>query len=159
MGRRIKRALYLDLNSVKFCSPALIERLRTIDLVREFIDNTLAECEAERELQDDSATLPNTGQQLTNVGVFRAYMTEYLRHHPDLHHEKMTLLVRQLEPGPDGLPLEVYVFTKTTAWEAYEDIQANIFEHLIAALPEFELQIFQQPTGVDFRALTGATQK
>ncbi len=158
-GRRIKRALYIDLNSVKFCSPELIERLRKIDLVREFIDNTLAECAAEREVQDASAVLPNAEQQLTNVGVFRAYMTEYLKHHPDLHHEKMTLLVRQLEPGPNGLPLEVYVFTKTTAWEAYEDIQANIFEHLIAALPDFELQIFQQPTGVDFRALTGTPNR
>ena len=85
-------------------------------------------------------------------------MTEYLRRHPDLHHEKMTLLVRQLPPGPNGLPLEVYVFTKTTSWEDYENIQADIFEHFIAALPDFKLQIFQQPTGVDFRALSGYNQ-
>lgn len=158
-GRRIKRALYVDLNSVKFCTPPFIERLRKIDLVKAFIDTTLAECEAELIAQGADAANPGAEQQLTNVGVFRAYMTEYLKHHPDLHHEKMTLLVRQLPPGPNGLPLEVYVFTKTTNWEAYEDIQANIFEHLIAALSKFELQIFQQPTGVDFRALTGSTIK
>jgi len=153
-GRRIKRAIYIDLNSVKFCSQSMIERLREIDLVRDYIDRTLEECKLEMENQEDGDMNLDIEQSLTNVGVFRAYMTEYLKHHPDLHHEKMTLLVRQLEPGPDGLPLEVYVFTRTTSWEVYENIQADIFEHLIAALPEFELQIFQQPTGVDFRAIT-----
>ena len=157
-GRRIKRALYIDLNSVKFCTRSTIARMRNNDLVRNYIDTTLAECQQENENQDAGDVNLDIEQQLTNVGVFRAYMTEYLRRHPDLHHEKMTLLVRQLPPGPNGLPLEVYVFTKTTSWEDYENIQADIFEHFIAALPDFKLQIFQQPTGVDFRALSGFDQ-
>ncbi len=157
-GRRIKRALYIDLNSVKFCTRSTIARMRNNDLVRNYIDTTLAECQQENENQDAGDVNLDIEQQLTNVGVFRAYMTEYLRRHPDLHHEKMTLLVRQLPPGPNGLPLEVYVFTKTTSWEDYENIQADIFEHFIAALPDFKLQIFQQPTGVDFRALSGYNQ-
>lgn len=155
-GRRIKRALHIDLNSIKFCTPEMLGKLRKIALVRDYIDETLAVCQLESQNADADAINPSPDQQLTNVGVFRAYMTQYLKHHPDLHHEKMTLLVRQLPPGPDGLPLEVYVFTKTTDWVVYENIQADIFEHLIAALPQFKLQIFQQPTGVDFRALTGS---
>jgi miniconductance mechanosensitive channel len=153
-GRRIKRAIYIDLNSVRFCTRTILERLRKNELVQNYIDRSLAECELEMKNQGDL----DIEQQLTNVGIYRAYMTEYLMRHPDLHHEKMTLLVRQLPPGPNGLPLEVYVFTTTTSWESYENIQAEIFEHLIAALPEFDLQIFQQPTGVDFRALSGSDQ-
>ena len=155
-GRRIKRAIYIDLNSVKFCTWSKIVSLRKNDLVKDYIDATLAQCKSEIEKQSEGDL--DIEQQLTNVGVFRAYMTEYLKRHPDLHHTEMTLLVRQLPPGPNGLPLEVYVFTKTTSWEEYENIQADIFEHLIAALPDFELQIFQQPTGVDFRALSGFNQ-
>ncbi|MDF1515817.1 MAG: mechanosensitive ion channel, partial [Anaerolineae bacterium] len=152
-GRRIKRALYIDLNSVKFCSWPMLMELRKNELVRDFIDTKLAECKLE--LDGERPGNMNIEQQFTNAGIFRAYMTAYLKHHPDLHHEMMTLLVRQLPPGPNGLPLEVYVFTKTTGWEDYENIQADIFEHLIAALPEFDLQIFQEPTGMDFRALSG----
>jgi miniconductance mechanosensitive channel len=95
------------------------------------------------------------GNQITNVGVFRAYIAAYLRSRPDINQE-MTLLVRQLEPGPSGLPLELYAFTRTTAWEEYEAIQADIFDHLVAAIRVFDLQVFQQPTGVDFRALSDA---
>jgi miniconductance mechanosensitive channel len=80
-------------------------------------------------------------------------MTAYLQQRADLHQEAMTLLVRQLDPGPTGLPLEVYAFTKTTAWEDYEAIQAEIFEHLVAAAPAFNLKVFQEPTGSDFQAL------
>ena len=104
-GRRIKRALYIDLNSVKFCTWSMIVRLRKNDLVRNYIDTTLAECKLEIENQEQGTANLKIEQQLTNIGVFRAYMTEYLKQHPDLHHEGMTLLVRQLAPGPNGLPL------------------------------------------------------
>jgi miniconductance mechanosensitive channel len=89
---------------------------------------------------------------MTNLGTFRAYIEEYLHNHPHIHQEGMTFLVRQLEPGPKGVPLEIYVFTKTTEWVAYEQIQANIFDHLLASVPLFDLRVFQEPTGMDFRA-------
>jgi miniconductance mechanosensitive channel len=155
-GRRIKRALYLDLNSVRFCDQEMVERFQQIGLVKDYIEGQL----------NGAALTQGDGQAcdrhicaehaLTNVGIFRAYVTAYLNQRADLHRDGMTLLVRQLDPGPTGLPLEVYAFTKTTAWEEYEAIQAEIFEHLVAAVPAFGLKVFQEPTGADFRVLTGA---
>jgi miniconductance mechanosensitive channel len=153
-GRRIKRALQIDLNTIRFCDDDMIARLRAIDLVREYVETGLAQSAPPEEAHDASACHPFCGPQLTNIGVFRAYVTNYLRQRPDLHHEGMTMLVRQLDPGPTGLPLEVYVFAKTTEWVEYEGIQAEIFEHLVAAAPQFSLRVFQEPTGVDMRALT-----
>jgi len=147
-GRRIKRALYVDLNSVRFCDQELVERLQKIALVKDYIARHLEGAEAE---ECDRQVCAD--HELTNVGVFRAYMTAYLQQRDDLHQTGLTLLVRQLDPGPTGLPLEVYAFTKTTAWEEYEAIQAEIFEHLVAAAPAFGLEVFQQPTGTDFQAL------
>ncbi|MEM9015727.1 MAG: mechanosensitive ion channel family protein, partial [Verrucomicrobiota bacterium] len=92
------------------------------------------------------------GRRLTNVGIFRAYVEAYLRHHPKINQE-MTLLVRQLDPGGRGLPLEIYCFSKIKAWAEYESIQADIFDHLLAVAPEFDLRIFQEPSGLDFRGL------
>lgn len=152
-GRRIKRALYVDLNSVAFCDNVDVERLRNVGLVRDYVEEHLARMV---EAQDEELSCRRDvceEHELTNVGVFRAYMTAYLKSRPDLHQEDMTLLVRQLDPGPTGLPLEVYAFTRTTAWEQYEAVQADIFEHLVAAAPQFGLRVFQQPTGTDFRAL------
>ena len=139
-GRRIKRAIHIDLNSVKFCDQELIGRFSKIALIKDYIE----------------ARLIDSGQQLTNMSVFRAYVINYLKSRPDVHHEGMTLLVRQLAPGPNGLPLEVYVFTKTVVWTEYEAIQADIFDHLVAAVPQFDLRVFQQPTGMDFQALAGS---
>ncbi len=149
-GRRIKRAIYIDLNSIKFCDREMIECFRKIDLTREYMDDCLADFDGS---QDDSSN----GQQITNMGVFQEYVINYLKSRADVHHEGMTLLVRQLAPGPSGLPLEIYVFTKTVVWTEYEAIQANIFDHLVAAVPQFDLRVFQQPTGADFQALAGST--
>jgi miniconductance mechanosensitive channel len=158
-GRRIKRALYVDLNSVAFCDAAAVERMRNVGLVQDYVEEHLIRM---TEVQEDELTCRRDvceEHELTNVGVFRAYMQAYLRSRPDLHQDDMTLLVRQLDPSPTGLPLEVYAFTRTTAWEKYEAVQADIFEHLVAAAPQFGLRVFQQPTGTDFRALAEATDR
>jgi len=155
-GRRIKRAIYVDLNSVAFCDAEMVTRFRQIGLVQDMIEERLAGIAPGG--RDEACTRDVCAEhELTNVGVFRAYMTAYLKSRVDLHQEEpMPLLVRQLDPSPSGLPLEVYAFTRTTAWDAYEAIQADIFEHLVAAAPAFGLKVFQQPTGSDFRALVAA---
>ncbi len=155
-GRRIKRAIYVDLNSVAFCDAGMITRFRQIGLIQDVIEERLAKVAPGG--RDEACTRDVCAEhELTNVGVFRAYMAAYLKSRADLHQEEpMPLLVRQLDPGPSGLPLEVYAFTRTTAWDAYEAIQADIFEHLVAAAPAFGLKVFQQPTGTDFRALVSA---
>ncbi|MEE9382129.1 MAG: mechanosensitive ion channel domain-containing protein [Nannocystaceae bacterium] len=151
-GRRIKRALYIDMNSVKFVGDALLERLRRIDLIEHHV------VEKEREIREYNATRDidtrsvANGRKLTNLGVFRAYVVAYLKNHPNVHHE-MTFLVRHLPPGPEGLGIEIYVFSNDQAWSSYESIQADIFDHLLAVLSEFELRIFQNPASADFRAL------
>ena len=155
-GRRIKRAIYLDLTSVRFCDAATIDRLSKINLIKEPVADQ--QSQSERGGTTDSTGLENpvSAHQFTNLDALRAYVTEYLKSRQDLHHRDMTLLVRQLAPGPTGLPLEIYVFTKTVDWIKYEDIQADIFSHLVAVVPLFDLQVFQEPAGSDFRALAGS---
>jgi miniconductance mechanosensitive channel len=149
-GRRIKRALRIDMNSVRFCDPEQLQRLRRIAILREYLDRKEREVsDHNRETKVDPAS-PVNGRRLTNLGTFRAYVEAYLSNHPQITRE-MTFLVRQLPPGETGLPLEVYVFCKDKRWVAYEGIMADIFDHLLAALPEFELRVFQSPSGVDLR--------
>ena len=154
-GRRIKRALYLDQASVRFLDPDERSRLRRFVLLREYLEGK------ERELADwnaglgADAELPVNARRITNLGTFRAYVERYLRRHPQVHND-MTLLVRQLQPGPTGIPLEVYCFTSDTRWAVYEGIQSDIFDHLLAILPEFGLRVFQEPGGADFQALLAA---
>ena len=152
-GRRIKRALYVDLNSVRFCDDEMIKRFESIGFVKDYVARHLDGLQKGMDAFDQDVCAEH---ELTNVGVFRAYMTAYLKSREDLHHEGMTLMERQLDPSPTGLPLEVYAFTKTTQWGAYEVIQAEIFEHLVAAAPSFGLRVFQQPTGSDFQILAEA---
>lgn len=154
-GRRIKRALYIDLNSVAFCDQPMVERFSRIGLVRGYIERHMNKLAESNGAERSCTPYVCEEHQLTNVGVFRAYMMQYLKSRPDLHQERadLVLLVRELDPGPTGLPLEVYAFTRTVAWEEYEAIQADIFEHLVAAAPQFGLRVFQQPTGTDFRVL------
>ena len=154
-GRRIKRAIYIDMNSVKFCTDEMIEKFRRFNFLQEYIDARLAEIEAyNREHGFDMSQLVN-GRRMTNLGTFRAYLVQYLRHHPKVHQE-MTLLVRHLAPTPSGLPIEIYLFTNDIAWANYESIQADIFDHILAVLPEFELRVFQSPTGHDLQGLADA---
>ncbi len=152
-GRRIKRALHLDVSSIRFLTPAEVERFKGFALLADYIEGK------EKELADYNAGLPGKTdaqvnlRRLTNVGTFRAYVFNYLKHHPKVH-QHMTLLVRQLQPGPTGLPIEVYAFSNDTAWAVYEGVQADIFDHLLAIVPEFGLSVFQQPSGRDLQNLT-----
>lgn len=148
-GRRIKRSLKIDQNSVRFLEADEVERLRRFSLLADYL------ARKEAELAEWNDALPErrrdqvNARRITNIGTFRAYVTAYLRSRDDISKE-MFLLVRQLEPTEAGLPLEIYGFTADTAWAAYEATQADIFDHLIAILPEFGLRLFQQPTGLDF---------
>ena len=154
-GRRIKRSLALDMSSVRFLTEEEIERLSRHELLREYMEqkrDAIARYKAENSgLESD--VIPVV-RWLTNVGTFRAYVVEYLKASPKIH-KQMTLLVRQLAPTSQGLPIELYCFTNDTAWANYEGIQGDIFDHLIAMLPEFGLEPFQEPAGRDFARIGG----
>ena len=152
-GRRIKRAIHLDLASIRFCNPGMLDRFRKVDVLQPFLDSKIAEIERENRERGIQADSPLDGRQLTNVGAFRAYVEAYLGTHPGIHSQGMTFLVRQLAPGPTGLPLELYVFTKTVDWVTYEQTQADVFDHLLASVPYFDLRVFQEPTGFDFSTM------
>jgi len=149
-GRRIKRSLYLDQQSVHFLDANERKRLYRFSLLEDYLVNK------RKEIDEWNAKLAERGQdpvntrRVTNLGTFRAYVERYLRAHPGVHQD-MTLMVRQLSPTADGLPLEIYCFTNTVAWTQYEAIQSDIFDHLLAILPEFGLRVFQHPSGGDVR--------
>jgi miniconductance mechanosensitive channel len=152
-GRRIKRSLNIDMNSVTFLSPEQIEKLGNFHLLKDYINDKQKEiAEFNKSLKLEEGTVTN-GRKMTNLGTFRKYMEEYLHHHPMISNE-MTFLVRHLQPTDKGLPMEIYVFSKDQAWANYEAIQADIFDHTLAILPEFDLNVFQNPTGSDFQKLT-----
>ncbi len=149
-GRRIKRSILFDLSSIRFLTEEEVDRFKRFKLLKDYVvDKT-------KELADYNASLEsdvNVNQRrMTNIGTFRAYALNYLRNHPRIN-EGMTLLVRQLEPGAEGLPMQIYCFTNTTAWAEYEGIQGDVFDHLIAIVPEFGLRVFQAPSGADMQAL------
>lgn len=151
-GRRIKRALYIDTSSIKFCTEEMIAHYKQIHLLSDYIINREHEIEEYNVSNKiDRSNLVN-GRALTNIGVFRAYISEYLRHHPGIHQE-MTLMVRQLAPDENGLPIEIYAFANSTQWAIYEAVQADIFDHLFAVAGEFDLRVFQNPAGSDVKAL------
>ncbi len=150
-GRRIKRSIYLDLNSIKFCDIEMIEKFKKIDILSDYIDTKISDIGKHNESKDVEKSNLN-GRVLTNVGTYRAYIQNYLRSSSNIH-QGMTFLVRQLSPGKNGLPLEVYVFSNSTDWIEYESIQSDIFDHLIASVGEFDLTLFQNPTGNDFKGV------
>lgn len=147
-GRRIKRALYLDQTSVRFLSAEEKQHLSNFYLLDEYLRRKQSELDEWNASLAERGKVPVNTRRITNLGTFRAYVDRYLRSHPHVH-QGMTLLVRHMAPGPEGLPVEIYCFTNTTAWAAYEGIQADIFDHLLAILPEFGLRVFQQPSGAD----------
>lgn len=151
-GRRIKRAVYIDLKSIKFCTPEMLVKFRRIQLVRDYVENKENELKEYNESHGVDNSILVNGRRQTNLGVFRAYTTEYLRNHPKINKE-MTFLVRHLQPTEKGIPIEIFVFSSEKAWAVYESIQADIFDHILAVIPEFDLSVFQNPTGDDFRAL------
>ncbi|MBU3916901.1 mechanosensitive ion channel family protein [bacterium] len=155
-GRRIKRAIHIDINTIKFCSDEMIDRFQNNQYISQYIQTKKVE------LENYNKTVVGTSQinrrRLTNIGTLRAYLVYYLMNHPSINHD-MTFLVRQLKPTEYGLPIEIYVFCRDSEWTKYEAIQADIFDHILAIVPEFDLKIFQNPTGSDFRELMGEGQK
>ena len=156
-GRRIKRMLMLDAGSIHFLSDEEIERLGQIALIADYIQEKanavkISRGMKARELGEALARVPANQRRLTNIGTFRVYVQAYLKANQDIRQD-MTLMVRLMEPTAVGTPLEVYCFTNTTAWVAYEAIQGDIFDHLLAILPEFGLRSFQSPGGADLRAM------
>lgn len=151
-GRRIKRSIRLDTGSIAFCSPEMIDKFKKIHYLSDYIAGKEKEIEQYNLENEIDRSSPVNGRALTNIGVFRAYIQNYLEHHPKIH-KSMTRMVRQLEPGETGLPLEIYAFTNDTAWAAYEGIQSDIFDHILAVAPEFGLRVFQSPSGHDMKSL------
>lgn len=147
-GRRIKRAVYIDMTSIQFCNEEMLERFKKIQYIQEYLKNkTLDVLQYNQKHQADFSS-PVNGRRLTNIGTFRAYVDAYLRNNPNIRQDT-TLLVRQLSPTEHGLPIEIYAFANTTAWSEYETIQADLFDHILAVVPEFDLRIFQSPAGHD----------
>ncbi len=147
-GRRIKRSLLIDVSSIKFCPPELLNRLKQINRLRPFIEQRSKEIAQANSASGSSEDSPANGRRMTNIGLFRQYATEYLLENP-LIKKDMTFLVRQLEPTSEGLPLQIYVFSADQRWAYYEGIQGDIFDHLFAVLPLFELRAYQKPSGFD----------
>jgi miniconductance mechanosensitive channel len=133
----------------------MLECFGRYDLLRDYLANRQAEIDAFNRERGVDTTSPVNGRRQTNIGVFRAYVVAYLKALPQINQE-MTFLVRHLEPTPQGLPLEIYVFSRDKVWANYEAIQADIFDHLLAVLPEFGLRVFQYPTGHDLSGLASA---
>ena len=151
-ARRIKRAIYIDVSSIRFQTQDEVDHFTRFALLKDHVGNKeqeLADYNAGLAIEVDSEV---NRRRLTNVGTFRAYAYNYLKNHPKIH-KGMTLIVRQLSPGPEGLPLEIYCFTNTTEWAVYEDIQSDIFDHLLAIVPEFGLRLYQKPAGSDLANL------
>lgn len=144
-GRRIKRSVFIDQNTVRFLNEDDIQHLKQFRLLADYLENK------EKELQEwnKGRSISANQRRLTNLGTFRVYLDAYLRSNPNISKE-FSLMVRQLQPGEFGIPLEIYCFSNNTAWVAYEGIQSDIFDHLLAIMPEFGLRVFQQPSGSDF---------
>lgn len=153
-GRRIKRSINIDTTSVHFLDEQEQQRLVNARLLKPYMDSRHQEINLWNQEYGDGSSVLNL-RKMTNVGTFRAYLNEYLRNHPRIRKD-MTLMVRQLAPDNNGLPIEIYAFTNTVVWAEYESIQADIFDHIFAVVDEFGLRIHQSPTGNDIRALAGA---
>lgn len=154
-GRRIKRSINIDMTSVQFASPDMIQRWERIQVLGDYLARKQKELEAYNKQHNiDDSVLVN-GRRITNLGTFRAYLVEYLKNHPKIHND-MTFLVRHLQPTEKGIPIEIYVFSNDQAWANYEAIQADIFDHVLAVIPQFDLSVFQHPSGEDVRRFTEA---
>ena len=150
-GRRIKRSILIDLHSIRFCDEALLESLASIQAISGYIREKQKEVQVfNQQLVAGGSDHPANGRRLTNIGTFRAYLVAFLRQHP-LINQEMTLLVRQLEPTPRGLPLQIYVFSSDKRWVEYEGIVSDLFDHILSVMKEFDLRAYQEPSGLDFR--------
>ena len=147
--RRIKRHINIDMKSVKFLDDKLYEKLSGIQLIQDYLKKKKEELDEYNKSHGIDPSNPVNGRKMTNIGTFRKYLEAYLKHNENIH-TGVTFLVRHLQPTEKGLPIEIYVFSKIQEWAKYEEIQADIFDHILAAIPEFDLRIFQEPAGHDF---------
>ena len=150
-GRRIKLSINIDMNTIKFCTKEMIDRYSKFNVISDYLKVKLEEIQqfnSDSKIEEEGLI---NGRSLTNIGTFRAYVEGYLRNHNQIHNE-MTFLVRQLPPNASGLPIEIYVFSNDTDWANYEKIQSDIFDHLLSVVSEFELKVFQNPSGSDFKS-------
>ncbi len=150
-GRRIRRSLMIDTSSIEFCTPEMLDSFSKINLLKDYLAEKCAVLDQENQNQANLSVSVN-GRRLTNIGTFRAYVKAYLWQHPKIRRDMM-FVVRQLPPSSQGLPLEVCVFSTEQDLVPFEEVQADIFDHLLAAIPEFKLRVFQDPTGADFARL------
>lgn len=157
-GRRIARAIKLDMGSVKFLDDQLLEKLKKVDLLKSYLAKMENEVREYNEKFQPDLSVKVNGSRLTNLGTLRAYIHSYLINHPKIH-QGHSIMVRQLPPSESGLPLQIYAFANDLVWENYEVIQADIFDHIIAIIPEFELKIFQSPSGADFKEIGKSAAK
>ena len=151
-GRRIKRALNIKIDSIRFCTEQMLDNFSKIQLIQNYIENKRKEiAEYNQEQNIDQSKVIN-GRSLTNIGVFRIYLENYLKTNPNIN-TNLTCMVRQLEPTDKGLPIQIYAFSKEKNWTKFEGVVADIFDHITAATQEFDLEIFQDPAGADFTAI------
>jgi len=151
-GRRIKRSINIDMKSVKFLDETLTNKLLKVQFISEYLEKKQSEIEIYNKENNIDYSVTVNGLRLTNLGTFRVYLNEYIKKNPNIHQD-MTLIVRQLQSTEKGIPLEIYAFSKIQSWEEYEAIQSDIFDHILAIIPEFDLKVFQNPSGDDFRKL------
>ncbi|MDG5798834.1 mechanosensitive ion channel [Marinilabiliaceae bacterium ANBcel2] len=151
-GRRIMRSVNIDIRSVKFCTNEMIEKYKKIEHLNSYINSKQKEIEDyNKKYNVDSSVLVN-GRRMTNLGVFRKYLENYIIRHPRLNTD-MIYLIRHLQPSEKGVPLEIYVFSKEQAWVRYEEVQADLFDHVLAVISEFDLKVFQLPSGDDVKSV------
>jgi miniconductance mechanosensitive channel len=151
-GRRIKRSILININSVRFCTPEMLKKFSKIQLITEYVKSVEAEYKVYNDQESVNDIVPINSRQQTNLGVFMEYIRAYLRCNPNLN-LNMDMVVRQLQPTETGIPIEVYAFSKIKTWIEFEAIQSNLFNHILAVIPEFDLQVFQRPSGTDNRLL------
>ncbi len=157
-GRRIKRSLFIDTTSISFCTEEMIRKFNTIDFLSDYMIDREHEIEEYNTKNDINRSNPVNGRALTNIGVLRADINNYIQNHPGINQE-MTLLVRQLAPTEHGLPLEIYAFSNDISWAVYESVQADIFDHLFAVAQEFGLRLFQNPSGHDLKTMVDESRR
>lgn len=152
-SRRIARSIYIDQNTIKFADNDSIEKFKNIHVLKTYITDKLEEIEKYNQDQNINTEVVSNGRRITNLGTFRAYLLNYIRNHPKINQD-LTVLVRLQDPTVNGIPLQIYCFSKEIEWSYYESIQSDIFDHVLAVINQFELKIFQNPSGEDFKKLT-----
>jgi len=157
-GRRIKRSIFIDMYSIRFCTPEMLEHFKKFEVIRDYVTNMQQEIEKYNKKKNISEEDVLTGRRQTNIGVFRKYLELHLKHNPRIN-ASMTFIIRQLQPTEKGLPMEIYAFSKEKEWARYEALQNDIFDQIFAVIPEFGLKIFQSPAGNDMRTAFQQTQQ